>query len=325
MADENEKVVAVKGDVTHPKINEWKILQAAEYQAFKTNIRNYLLGEAENQRPYEWVSNVLKPKLRTKAMGAVHLKYRSEEEWTKLDGESFWNVCDKLFPAKKSMGDLTSFIRTLDRLQLAMSAADHEGKMEPVLDFVTKVEKYIYDNQIHPDMENEHAVREINNKLPNVIKHHLMDAVQKVIDSSKRKDPSTKRDLDNTHVLGTVTYALAMMCMDGNVYGMKALMAVGMNSEKLKHSSDKGGREKEPTTIRSSRNEKTDFNSRKARKPKNRSGEDVHKRVINCFKCGNEGHVSTECTVAQQTAKGKAAQEAAAEKKSKYPHTRGAK
>ena len=109
MADDN--VVAVKGDVTHPKINEWKVLQAAEYQAFKTNVCNYLLGEVTKQRPYEWVSNALKPKLRTKAMGAVDVKYRSEAEWTKLDGKTFWVVCDKLFPAKRSMGDLTSFIR----------------------------------------------------------------------------------------------------------------------------------------------------------------------------------------------------------------------
>ncbi len=46
----NENANAVKGDVTHPKINEWKGLQAAEYQAFKTNVCNYLLGEVTKQR-----------------------------------------------------------------------------------------------------------------------------------------------------------------------------------------------------------------------------------------------------------------------------------
>ena len=135
----NENANAVKGDVTHPKINEWKVLQAAEYQAFKTNVCNYLLGEVTKQRPYEWVSNTLKAKLRTKAMGAVDVKYRDEAEWTELDGTTFWEVCDKLFPAKKSMGDLTQFIKSLDKPQLAMSAVDHESKMEPVMEFQTTI------------------------------------------------------------------------------------------------------------------------------------------------------------------------------------------
>ena len=321
----NENANAVKGDVTHPKINEWKVLQAAEYQAFKTNVCNYLLGEVTKQRPYEWVSNVLKPKLRTKAMGAVDVKYRSEAEWTKLDGKTFWEVCDKLFPAKRSMGDLTSFIRTLDRPQLAMSAPDHEGKMEPILEFVTKIEKYLSDNKIHPDTENEHAVREIGNKLPNAIKHHLMDAVQKIIDESDRVDPETNRELDDYHVLGTVTLALATMCMEENVHGMKALMAFGQSIERSKQASGKGAKEKEPTHSNNRGKENAEANTRKARYPKKRSEEDVSKRVINCFKCGNEGHVSTECTVEQQTAKGKAAQDAAAERRTKYPRTRGAK
>ena len=323
MADDN--VVAVKGDVTHPKINEWKVLQAAEYQAFKTNVCNYLLGEVTKQRPYEWVSNALKPKLRTKAMGAVDVKYRSEAEWTKLDGKTFWVVCDKLFPAKRSMGDLTSFIRTLDRPQLAMSAPDHEGKMEPILEFVTKIEKYLGDNKIHPDTENEHAVREIGNKLPNAIKHHLMDAVQKVIDESDRVDPETKRDLDDYHVLGTVTLALAMMCMEENVHGMKALMAFGPSIDKSKQASRKGAKEDEPSKRNNRGKGNAGANTRNARRNQNRSEEEVPKRIINCFQCGDEGHLSTECTVEQQTAKGKAAQDAAAEKRPKNSRRRGAK
>jgi hypothetical protein len=309
-AEKVEEAIGRKAETTRPKIDQWKTLGQREYYVFKQAYTNYMLDNKEDQRPYRFVSEEVKSGLKVSALGRKKdTKYFDEKVWEALDGNTFWELCDGLFPGRKGIGELTQFINKLPKPSICSSEITHESKMREVFDFVAKILQYLNSNMISNDLESETAVCAMKSRLPRAIQMFLYDAMQAIIDESQRKRPAKDGGgfAENPNVIGTALQGLATMCMDSNLIGMKALLqheTYGCNNPKDHgHQQDNKNKGKDPKNGKDPK--------KKDRWPKDKKeAAKTSRSSLTCFQCGEQGHRSTDCQTPKQNAAGKAAQEA---------------
>ena len=270
-----------------------------------------MLGKKEDQRPYAFLTEEVKADLKVLALGrTMKPEFFQEETWEALNGNTFWELCDTLFPGKRGIGDLTQAIHSFARPQIQSAETTHESKMREVFTFVSRIMAYLSQNKISADLEAEGAVIAMKSKLPKAIQCYLSDSMQEIIDKSTRKRPAADGGgmCEGHHVVGTALQALARMSLDNDLIGMRAL---------LMHETRKPI-EKEKGKDAPSNKEKKKEDSKKKKERWNESKkQEAKKNGITCFQCGKNGHRSTECRIPEQNAEGKAAQEASQSRRGK--------
>ena len=102
-----EEAIEARAETTRPKIEKWKTLGQSEYNVFKTGYTNYMLGKKEDQRPYAFLTEEVKADLKVLALGrTMKPEFFQEETWEALNGNTFWELCDTLFPGKPALSSI---------------------------------------------------------------------------------------------------------------------------------------------------------------------------------------------------------------------------
>ena len=312
-----EEAIGRKAETTRPKIEQWKTLGQREYYAFKQAYQNYMLDKKEDQRPYRFISEGVKAGLKVLALGRKDSSdYFEEEVWEALDGTTFWELGDELFPGRTGIGELTQFINKLPKPSIRSSEITHESKMHEVFEFIAKILTYISTNMISKDLESETAVGAMKGRMPKAIQVFIHDAMQVVIDESTRKRPVKDGGgfAEGTNVIGTALQGLATMCMDNNLIGMKALLQ--HETTLSQNSKDKGHQQGNKDGGKDSKNNRDLKKKDRWSKDKKEAAKNGKSSIL-CFQCGEQGHRSTDCQSPKQNAAGKAAQEAFQSRKGK--------